>query len=141
MGEAAKPVVTLTPSAWRAVWDALEASDGSSLTYHPSDFTDHYLRVGIHGGGCSGFAYDLDLEAGQPRAGWLVWHQADPHVHNDDCHPPHRDPPVRLACDPVSSQYLRGTTIDYVKVGLQSGFRFTNPLAKSTCGCGHSFQA
>ena len=131
-----KPVLTLTHAAWVAIWGALEESDGASVNYHPATFKDHWLRVGVKGGGCSGFEYDMDLERGlQPPAGWLTWHQQDPEVQAGEC----CDPPIRIAVDRVSAQYLKGVIVDFVTQGLQSGFRFANPLAKSTCGCGQSF--
>jgi iron-sulfur cluster assembly accessory protein len=46
---------------------------------------------------------------------------------------------VKLFVDPMSSMYLQGVTVDYV-VGLQgAGFKFVNPNARNTCGCGQSF--
>ena len=80
------------------------------------------LRVKVHGGGCSGFAYDLYFDNKQD---------------NDilfDCFD------VRVVVDPMSIMYLEGTTIDYAE-GLQgAGFKFSNPQITSTCGCGQSFQ-
>lgn len=131
-----KPVLVLTPAAWDAVWAALEEGDGAGLTYRPSDFTDHYLRVGIKGGGCGGFTYDMDLERGQPPAGWLVWHQEDSRFIKGDFD---AQPPVRIAVDPISAQYLRGATVDFQRTGIQQGFTFANPNARSTCGCQRSF--
>jgi len=82
----------------------------------------HGIRVGVQGGGCAGFQYSMDFEK-EPRADDLVVEQEG----------------VRLYIDPMSSMYLQGVTIDYV-VGLQgAGFKFENPNARSTCGCGSSF--
>jgi iron-sulfur cluster assembly accessory protein len=85
---------------------------------------DSGLRVGVVGGGCSGFQYSLDLEKEQ-RAGDMVFEQEG----------------IRIFIDPMSAQYLHGTTVDFVETAYASGFSFQNPQAKSTCGCGSSFSA
>ena len=82
------------------------------------------LRVGVVGGGCSGFQYSLDLEK-EAKAGDMTFEQDG----------------IRMFIDPMSVQYLKGTTVDYVETAYSSGFSFTNPNAKSTCGCGSSFSA
>lgn len=80
------------------------------------------IRVGVVGGGCSGFQYSMDFEQ-ESKDGDMTFEQDG----------------IRLYVDPMSSMYLQGVTIDYV-VGLQgAGFKFTNPNARSTCGCGASF--
>jgi iron-sulfur cluster insertion protein len=82
------------------------------------------IRVGVVGGGCSGFQYSMDFENAE-RDGDTVYDQFG----------------VKVYVDPMSSMYLQGVTIDYV-VGLQgAGFKFNNPNAKNTCGCGQSFNA
>lgn len=82
------------------------------------------LRLRVVGGGCSGFSYDLYFE--------------DAPTDMDETF---QDRGVALYIDPLSYQYLDGTEIDYVE-GLQgSGFKFTNPNVKGTCGCGSSFSA
>jgi iron-sulfur cluster assembly protein len=81
------------------------------------------LRVFVSGGGCSGLQYGMALE-GQPRP--------------DDTHYPCGD--VDLVVDPISMDYLGGSTIDYVADLMGGGFRIDNPHAVSTCGCGHSFR-
>ena len=79
------------------------------------------LRVGVQGGGCSGFSYKL---------GFGEAHQGD-HVQDLDG--------VKIFVDPKSDLYLDGTTLDFVD-GLEGrGFKFLNPQAKKTCGCGESF--
>jgi iron-sulfur cluster assembly accessory protein len=82
------------------------------------------LRVGVVGGGCSGFQYSLDLEK-EAKDGDLRFEQDG----------------IAIFVDPMSVQYLKGTTVDYVETAYASGFSFTNPQAKSTCGCGSSFSA
>jgi iron-sulfur cluster assembly protein len=88
------------------------------------DATKMRLRVGVKGGGCSGFSYLLDLTE-QER-------ETDEKFEKDG---------VTVVCDPKSYLYLNGVTIDY-KNGLQErGFVFNNPNATNTCGCGSSFSA
>jgi len=80
------------------------------------------IRIGVVGGGCSGFQYSMDFENAQ-RDGDSVFEQEG----------------IRLYVDPMSSMYLQGVTVDYV-VGVQgAGFKFNNPNARNTCGCGQSF--
>lgn len=82
------------------------------------------LRVGVRGGGCSGFSYLLDLTE-----------QADEADEIFDKHG------IQVVCDPKSYLYLNGTTIDFKDEIMGRGFVFTNPNATSTCGCGSSFNA
>jgi iron-sulfur cluster assembly accessory protein len=79
------------------------------------------LRLKVMGGGCSGFSYDLFFD--QPQ-------DIDQTIESQG---------VRLLCDQMSLMYLAGTEIDYVESVQGSGFKFTNPNVKSTCGCGSSF--
>lgn len=79
------------------------------------------LRLKVMGGGCSGFSYDLFFD--QPQ-------EVDQTLESQG---------VRLLCDQMSLMYLAGTEIDYVESVQGSGFKFTNPNVKSTCGCGSSF--
>ena len=82
------------------------------------------LRVRVIGGGCAGFSYDLFFE--------------DETSDLDQTFESHGIP---IYVDMMSAQYLEGTEIDYVE-GLQgAGFKFVNPQAKQTCGCGSSFSA
>jgi iron-sulfur cluster assembly protein len=82
------------------------------------------LRVGVKGGGCSGFSYLLDLTETQRDS--------------DEAFSEHG---VTLICDPKSYLYLNGTTIDFREEIMGRGFVFNNPNATSTCGCGSSFGA
>lgn len=90
---------------------------------HENDLPDTAgVRVGVKGGGCSGFSYSLNFDVNQADGDIVV--EIDG---------------VRLFCDPKSMLYLSGTTLDYSS-GLQGrGFQFQNPNASSTCGCGESF--
>ena len=82
----------------------------------------HGLRIMVVGGGCSGFTYDMDLE-----------NTANP---GDQLFEKHG---LTVFVDPMSHQYLTGTTIDYIESFKFSGFHFENPNATRTCGCGSSF--
>jgi len=105
-------LVALTDKAIEMVKDAMQREG----------LTGYGIRVGVMGGGCSGFQYSMDFEQA-PKDGDIT-------VEQDG---------VKLYVDSMSSMYLQGVTIDYV-VGLQgAGFKFNNPNAKSTCGCGSSF--
>ena len=83
------------------------------------------LRVGVKAGGCSGFEYVFEWEAG-PRETDLVFEGPGG---------------VRVWIDPRSHRLLDGTTLDYDTALMSRGFVFQNPQAKSTCGCGTSFTA
>ena len=82
----------------------------------------HGLRVFVQGGGCSGFQYGLDFDT-KPKPG-------DFEMSFDG---------LTVYVDPISAMHLEGTTIDYVMGISGAGFKFNNPTAKSTCGCGSSF--
>lgn len=80
------------------------------------------LRVYIMGGGCSGFSYGFMFDDKDK--------EGDSVVINDD---------VTLVVDPMSYQYLVGSTVDYLEDLQGSRFIISNPNAKTTCGCGSSF--
>lgn len=80
------------------------------------------LRVGVKGGGCSGFSYVLDLTETQKET--------------DEVFEQHG---VKIICDPKSLLYLNGTTVDFKDEIMGRGFVFTNPNATTSCGCGSSF--
>ena len=82
------------------------------------------LRVGVKGGGCSGFSYLLDLTE-QERD-------------NDETFEQHG---IKVVCDPKSLLYLEGVSIDFKDEVMGRGFVFNNPNATSSCGCGSSFSA
>jgi iron-sulfur cluster assembly accessory protein len=104
--------ITLTPKAVEMVRDAMTREN----------LTGYGIRIGVVGGGCSGFQYSMDFENAE-KDGDAVYEQDG----------------VKLFVDPMSSMYLQGVTVDYV-VGLQgAGFKFVNPNARNTCGCGQSF--
>ncbi len=80
------------------------------------------LRVAVRGGGCSGFEYALDFDD-EERDTDLVYEQNG----------------LKVIVDPISARYLAGTEIDYVLGMTGAGFKFNNPNAVGTCGCGSSF--
>ncbi|MDP9148330.1 MAG: iron-sulfur cluster assembly accessory protein [Myxococcota bacterium] len=86
------------------------------------------LRVGIRGGGCSGFSYVIEFHDGPPHARDKVYE----HVAGDGT-------PVRVVVDPKSLLYLNGTVLEWEQTLLRQGFKFANPNEKSGCGCGTSF--
>ena len=84
---------------------------------------DASLRVGIRGGGCSGFSYVIEFHDGPPKAKDRVFDQFG----------------VRVVVDPKSLIYLNGTVLDWEQTLMRQGFKFVNPNEKTSCGCGHSF--
>ena len=83
------------------------------------------LRVFVQGGGCSGFQYGLMIEEGEGDT------SADRVFESNG---------VRLYIDPISLRYLGGAQVDFVDNLTGGGFTIKNPNAKSTCGCGSSFE-
>ncbi len=86
------------------------------------------LRLGIRGGGCSGFSYVIEFHDGEPRPKDNVYD----YLAEDGT-------PVRVVVDKKSLVYLNGMTLDWEQTLLQQGFKFVNPNEKTSCGCGHSF--
>jgi iron-sulfur cluster assembly protein len=103
--------VTLTESAARHVARYLERR-GKGVG----------LRLGVKTTGCSGMAYKLEY--------------ADDLQPDDIQFESHG---VRVIIDPKSLPYIEGTELDFVREGLNEGFKFNNPNVKSECGCGESF--
>jgi iron-sulfur cluster assembly accessory protein len=113
--EAAGSALSLTARAVEAVKRS-RASEGLSDA--------HALRVSVVGGGCSGFSYQLNF---------------DEHVQPEDRTVEYDG--VRVVVDATSAQYLAGTELDFVSSLHGGGFKFSNPKATHTCGCGSSFSA
>ena len=104
--------ISITPTALEAIKDAISSENLEGGLN---------LRVGLRGGGCAGFEYVLDFTTPKDYDYIMIFGG------------------VEIYIDPVSAMHLEGTTIDYVTSLMGSGFKFINPNAKSTCGCGSSF--
>ena len=110
-------MITLTPSAVSEVKRLITQQTQPNAA----------LRLGVKGGGCSGFSYFMTLDEAQPK-------QFDETFETEG---------VKVLVDTKSHLYLDGTTIDFVNnpAGMGGGFAFNNPNAKKSCGCGSSFSA
>jgi iron-sulfur cluster assembly protein len=84
------------------------------------------LRVGIRGGGCTGFSYLFE------------WSDSDPRP--EDKVLSFEDGAVRVYIDPKSFVFLDGSTLDFATTLMARGFKWVNPNVKGTCGCGESVQ-
>lgn len=109
-----QPPVILSETAAREIKTIIEQQELDADTV--------CLRVGVKGGGCSGFSYVLDL--------------TEKRKDSDELFEQHG---VRVICDPKSLLYLGGTTVDFKDEIMGRGFVFNNPNASSSCGCGSSF--
>lgn len=106
------PIVMLTEKAAEMVRVAMEREGARGFG----------LRVGVVGGGCSGFQYNLAFEE-KPGTGDAVFEQSG----------------VTIFVDSTSRPHLQGMTLDYITGLHGAGFKFLNPNATRTCGCGTSF--
>jgi iron-sulfur cluster insertion protein len=111
--EVPNPAIDLTPKAVEMV-KKTRAKEGLGETYG--------LRISVTGGGCSGFQYSLGFDCEQQQGDTVVGFDG-----------------VRVLIDEVSLPYVAGTTLDYVEGLHGAGFKFNNPRAARTCGCGSSF--
>jgi iron-sulfur cluster assembly protein len=84
---------------------------------------DAAIRLGVKGGGCSGFSYVIEFSDDPPRERDIV-QEFDG---------------VKFYVDKKSLIYLAGSVLDYEKTVMFQGFKFKNPQEASKCGCGHSF--
>jgi iron-sulfur cluster assembly protein len=107
--------ITLTESAAKEIKNIIQEQN------LPGEATK--LRVGVKGGGCSGFSYTLDLTEEQPT-------EADELI---EAHG------VKILCNQRAYIYLNGVEIDFKDEVMGRGFVFKNPNATSSCGCGSSF--
>lgn len=103
-------MITLTDSAAKKAKELIDSSAHIAL------------RPGVKGGGCSGFSYTLEFSAGASSTDKIIESKG-----------------VQIHVDKKSYLYLMGTEIDYLDTLIESGFKFVNPNAKRTCGCGESF--
>ena len=106
-------VVSLSPAAVEEVKAILAKPENAGKA----------MRVYVEKGGCSGMQYGMVFD--EKREGDL---SAEQHG-------------VAVLVDPVSSNYLRGTVVDFSDAMVGGGFKITNPNAKESCGCGKSFTA
>ncbi len=119
------PGATSVPST-----DAVNLTEGAArevrniIQQQELDADKVRLRVGVKGGGCSGFSYLLDLTETQKET--------------DEVFEQHG---IKVIVDPKSLLYLNGTVIDFRDEIMGRGFVFQNPNATTTCGCGSSFSA
>jgi len=102
-------MITLSESAAKKLTSLLETKEETGV------------RAAVRGGGCSGFTYKLLFDNKGPDDRVIL------------------DKDVEIYVDPKSFLYLMGTQIDFVDELNQAGFKFVNPNAKRTCGCGESF--
>jgi iron-sulfur cluster assembly protein len=121
-----KPVGTVAQHAHLAV--APNAVDAIARQLQKRGTPEASLRLGIRGGGCSGFTYVIEFHDGPPHARDRVLD----HVASDGTK-------VRVVVDPKSLVYLNGTTLEWEQTLMRQGFKFANPNEKSGCGCGTSF--
>ena len=89
------------------------------------NMASYVVRLRVVGGGCAGFQYDMYFDEKEPS-------ELDETFTDKD---------VTMLVDPLSLQYLDGTEVDYVTTQTEEGFKFLNPNAKGSCGCGSSFSA
>lgn len=111
--EALQPIVSVTPSAAKQIGNLLRKKGNPDL----------YLRIGVKGGGCSGLSYVMSFEEA-PGERDQVYEQEG----------------LRLVIDKKSAKFLEGVELDYtVKNLLEGGWKWSNPNAARSCGCGTSF--
>ena len=109
-----QPVVTLTDAAVKEVKRLLNVQG----------ITEGGLRLGVKGGGCSGMSYTVNFDE---KIG-----QYDSVFEIDG---------IKIIVDAKSAIYLQGTQLDFQKDLVSGSFKFVNPNAQKTCGCGESFSA
>lgn len=107
-------MLTLTESAQKAIGRFIKGSDNPVAG----------LRIAVTGGGCSGMQYGMSLEESLNPDDTVV-----------------ESGGLKIFVDPYSAPLLQGVTVDFVDSMEGSGFRFDNPNASASCGCGNSFSA
>lgn len=105
-------MLTLTPKAATAIRRFIKGASAPTAG----------LRIAISGGGCSGFQYGMKLEEARQEDDLVLDLEG-----------------ITLLVDPISAPLLQGVTVDFYDSLTGSGFKFDNPNATSSCGCGSSF--
>lgn len=106
--------ISLTARAANELKDLIQSQDN----------TNQALRVWVSGGGCSGLQYGMALDDSAPEKDDQVFEQDG----------------VKIFVDPLSLNYMTGSTVDYVDDAMGGGFKIENPNATGSCGCGSSFK-
>ncbi|MBI2101177.1 iron-sulfur cluster assembly accessory protein [Candidatus Woesearchaeota archaeon] len=104
-------IVTLTEKAANKVKALLEKENKQG----------YGLRVGVTPGGCSSYMYDIGLEK-EPKQDDTVIEEKG----------------VKVFINPMSIEFMKGSTVDYLDSLTNAGFKINNPNVKTSCGCGHS---
>ncbi len=110
--ESIQKIVTITPKAAAKVKEFMKQEGREDL----------YLRVYVSGGGCAGLSYGMGFEETSEEDDFVI-----------------DDNGIKILIDSYSSEYLKGTTIDYIESLMGAGFKINNPNVTRTCSCGHSF--
>lgn len=111
------------PSSKRTVFVSEQAVVFAKQKLEQRGTPNASVRLGIRGGGCSGFSYVIQFEDEAPRERDYVFEFGG----------------IRFLVDKKSLIYLAGSTLDYEKTLMFQGFKFRNPNEAASCGCGHSF--
>ena len=114
---------TMAASAERNITVTESAAKRIAFLREQEQVGEANLRIAVSGGGCSGFQYSLSFD---------VEKEGDTAQEIDG---------AKIFVDEISLPYIAGTTLDYVEGLHAGGFRFDNPRASRTCGCGSSFSA
>lgn len=104
-------MIKLTQAAVKKVKSLMEKEDEGQ-----------FLRIGVQGGSCVGYSYAMKFER-RPRENDLTFEQDG----------------ITIICDPKSHIFLDGIELDFSNNLMDNGFKFNNPNARSSCGCGESF--
>ncbi len=110
--ESTQKIITITPKAAEKVKEFMKQEGRDDL----------YLRIYVSGGGCAGLSYGMSFEEKPEEDDFVI----------EDCG-------IHMLVDSYSSEYLKGTEIDYIESLMGAGFKINNPNVTRTCSCGHSF--
>jgi iron-sulfur cluster assembly protein len=110
-----------------AIVELTDAAIDKMTALLTADATHTGIRLGVLGGGCAGLQYDMKPVESAATGDFVEEHGDAPRNQ------------VKLYIHPVAAAYLKGTRIDYADTLMDGGFKFINPNATNTCGCGTSF--